>query len=86
MESAKNNSSYRKIKTIINDNKLESDIEYRLVSFNIDNMKQINNENGLIINYTYNSKNSGFNKDNKNDNKKKKNSAFFWINLICGCN
>lgn len=47
---------------------------------------KINNENGLIINYTYNSKNSGFNKDNKNDNKKKKNSAFFWINLICGCN
>ena len=38
MESAKNNSSYRKVKTIINDNKLESDIEYRLVSFNIDNI------------------------------------------------
>jgi serine/threonine protein phosphatase PrpC len=47
---------------------------------------KINNENGLIINYTYNSKNSGFNKNNNNDNKKKKNSAFFWINLICGCN
>ena len=53
MESAKNNSSYRKVKTIINDNKLESDIEYRLVNFNIDNMKQINNENGLIRNVLY---------------------------------
>ena len=53
MESAKNNFSYRKIKSIINDNKFESDIEYRLMDFNIDNMKQINNENALIKNVLY---------------------------------
>ena len=47
---------------------------------------KINNENGLILNYTYNSKKTSVNKVINSDNKKKKNSAFFWFNLICGCN
>ena len=53
MESAKNNSSYRKIRSIINDNKFESDIEYKLKDFNIGNMKQIDNGNAIIKNILY---------------------------------
>ena len=50
MESAKNDFTYRKIKSVINDNKFENDIEYRLIDFNIENMKQINNDNTIIKN------------------------------------
>ena len=50
MESAKNDFTYRKIKSIINDNKFENDIEYKLIDFNIENMKQINNDNTIIKN------------------------------------
>ena len=53
MESAKNNSSYRKIRSIKNDNKFESDIEYKLKDFNIGNMKQIDNGNAIIKNILY---------------------------------
>ena len=53
MESAKNNSSYRKIRSIINDNKFESDIEYKLKDFNMGNMKQIDNGNAIIKNILY---------------------------------
>ena len=53
MESAKNNSSYRKIRSIINGNKFESDIEYKLKDFNIGNMKQIDNGNAIIKNILY---------------------------------
>ena len=50
MESAKNDFTYRKIKSVKNDNKFENDIEYRLIDFNIENMKQINNDNTVIKN------------------------------------
>ena len=50
MESAKNDFTYRKIKSVKNDNKFENDIEYRLIDFNIENMKQINNDNTIIKN------------------------------------
>ena len=50
MESAKNDFTYRKIKSVINDNKFENDIEYKLIDFNIENMKQINNDNTIIKN------------------------------------
>ena len=45
---------------------------------------KINDENGLVINNTYNIKCTNVNKDN--NNKKKKSNAFFWFNLLCGCN
>ena len=50
MESAKNDFTYRKNKSVINDNKFENDIEYKLIDFNIENMKQINNDNTIIKN------------------------------------
>ena len=53
MESAKNNSSYKKVKSIINDNKFESDIKYKIKDFNIRNMKQIDNGNAIIKNILY---------------------------------
>ena len=53
MESAKNNSSYRKNRSIINDNKFESDIKYKIKDFNIGNMKQIDNGNAIIKNILY---------------------------------
>ena len=53
MESAKNNSSYKKVKSIINGNKFESDIEYKLKDFNMGNMKQIDNGNDIIKNILY---------------------------------
>ena len=45
---------------------------------------KINDENGLVINNTYNIKCTNVNQDN--NNKKKKSNAFFWFNLLCGCN
>ena len=45
MESAKRVSHYRKIKSIIKDNKLECNSEYKLNEINFENMKQVNNNN-----------------------------------------
>ena len=53
MESAKNKSSYRKIRSIKNDNKFENDIKYKIKDFNMGNMKQIDNGNAIIKNILY---------------------------------
>ena len=43
----------RKIKSIINNNKLECNAEYKLIEFNTKNMKRINVNNNIINNILY---------------------------------